>query len=45
MYCPKHDVAIALAKNAHAPSGFALATWTVVVRAIADALGLPVDVN
>ena len=45
MYCPKYDLAIALAKNAHAPSGFALATWSLVVHAIADALGLPIDVE
>lgn len=45
MYCPRHDLAIALAKNAHAPTGFALATWTMIVRAIAGALGLAVDVE
>jgi CubicO group peptidase (beta-lactamase class C family) len=45
MYCPKHDLAIALAKNAHAPSGFALATWTTIVLAIAEALGLQIDVQ
>jgi hypothetical protein len=45
MYCPKHDLAIALAKNAHAPSGFALGTWTHVVRTIAETLNLPLDVE
>lgn len=41
VYFPQGDLAIALAKNAHAPTGFALATWTLIVRAIAEALGLP----
>ncbi len=45
MYCPKHDLAIALAKNAHSPSGFGLASWSVVVDAIAVSLGIPLDVT
>ena len=41
MYCPSQDLAVALTKNALAPSRFTFHAWDHVLRAIAGALDLP----
>jgi CubicO group peptidase (beta-lactamase class C family) len=44
MYCPSQDLAVALTKNALAPSRFTFYAWDHVLRAISDALRLPYGV-
>jgi CubicO group peptidase (beta-lactamase class C family) len=40
MYCPSQDLAVALTKNALAPSRFTFNAWALVLRAVTDALGI-----
>ncbi|MSQ43202.1 MAG: class A beta-lactamase-related serine hydrolase [Chloroflexi bacterium] len=42
-YCPSHDLAVVMTKNALAPSRFSFRAWDHVLRAIAGALGLDYD--
>ena len=43
MYCPSHDLAVVMTKNALAPSRFSFQSWDLVLRAIAGALGIDYD--
>ena len=43
MYCPSHDLAVVMTKNALAPSRFSFQSWDLVLRAIAGALGIDHD--
>ena len=40
MYCPSRDLAVAMTKNALAPSRFTFDTWDLVLRAVAGSLGI-----
>jgi CubicO group peptidase (beta-lactamase class C family) len=41
MYCPSHDLSVAMMKNALQPGRLECFTWEVVLRAIAEALAIP----
>ena len=43
MFCPSHDLAVVMTKNALAPSRFSFQAWDHVLRAITGPLGIDYD--